>query len=165
MAKAIVGLFLIARILSLSGASILWSYISDNIGNRLLLVISGIGAVVLPAMVMLAPRIPQTVLFPGNGVDLREAYFVLVFVVAGIFLSSQFLGLNNYLLEISDGRTRPTYLGFYFSVLIPLAWMPLVGSLVIGHAGRYNLGFMLSLVAAVGLLVNAVKLGEPRNEE
>jgi len=163
--KALVGLFLVARVLSFSGASILWSHISDNIGNRLLLVISGIGAVVLPAMVMLAPRIPQAVLFPGNGVDLREAYFVLVFVVAGLFLSSQFMGQNNYLLEISDTRTRPTYLGFYFSVLIPLAWMPLVGSLVIGHAGRYYLGFMLSLVAAVGLLVNAVKLGEPRNEE
>jgi len=166
VAKALVGLFLVARVLSFSGASILWSHISDKIGNRLLLLISGIGAVVLPAMVMLAPRIPQTPLLGGSsGIDLRGGYFVLVFVVAGIFLSSQFLGLNNYLLEISDGRTRPTYLGFYFSVLIPLAWMPLVGSLVIGNAGRYHLGFMLSLVAAVGLLVNAVKLGEPRNEE
>jgi len=165
VAKALVGLFLIARMLSFSGASILWSHISDNIGNRLLLVISGICAIALPAMVMLAPRIPQTVLFPTNGVDIREAYFVLVFVVAGLFLSSQLLGQNNYLLEISDGRTRPTYLGFYFSVLIPLAWMPLVGALAIGNAGRYHLGFMLSLVAAVGLLVNAVKLGEPRNEE
>ncbi len=165
VAKALVGLFLVARVLSFSGASILWSHISDNIGNRLLLVISGICAIALPAMILLAPRIPQAPLLPGSGIDLRGGYFVLVFAVAGLFLSSQFLGQNNYLLEISDTRTRPTYLGFYFSVLIPLAWMPLVGSLVIGHAGRYYLGFMLSLVAAVGLLINAVKLGEPRNEE
>jgi len=112
--------------LSFSGASILWSHISDNIGNRLVLLISGICAVALPAMILLAPRIPQAPLLPGSGVDLRGGYFVLVFVVAGLFLSSQFLGQNNYLLEISDGRTRPTYLGFYFSILIPLAWMPLV---------------------------------------
>lgn len=165
VAKALVGLFLVARVLSFSGASILWSHISDNIGNRLLLVISGICAIVLPAMILLAPRIPQAPLLPGSGIDLRGGYFVLVFAVAGLFLSSQFLGQNNYLLEISDTRTRPTYLGFYFSVLIPLAWMPLVGSLIIGNAGRYHLGFMLSLVAGIGLLINAVKLGEPRNEE
>jgi len=36
---------------------------------------------------------------------------------------------------------------------------------VIGHAGRYYLGFMLSLAAGIGLLINAAKLGEPRNEE
>ncbi len=165
VAKGLVGLFLIARMLSFSGASILWSHISDNIGNRLVLLISGICAVALPAMILLAPRIPQAPLLPGSGVDLRGGYFVLVFVVAGLFLSSQFLGQNNYLLEISDGRTRPTYLGFYFSILIPLAWMPLVGSLVIGNAGRYQLGFVLSLVAGIALLINAVKLGEPRNEE
>jgi len=165
VAKAIVGLFLIARILSLSGGSILWSHISDNIGNRLLLVISGIGAVVLPAMVLLAPRIPQAPLLPNNGIDMREGYFILVFVVAGLFLGSQLLGQTNYLLEISDGRTRPTYLGFYFSILIPLAWMPLVGALVIGNAERYHLGFVLSLVAGIGLLINAIKLGEPRNDE
>jgi len=166
MAKALVGLFLIARMLSVSGASILWSYISDNIGNRLLLVISGICAIALPVMILVAPRIPQTALLGGSSdLDLRGGYFVLVFAVAGLFLSSQFLGQTNYLLEISDGRTRPTYLGFYFSILIPLAWMPLVGSLIIGNAGRYHLGFVLSLVAAVGLLINAVKLGEPRNEE
>ncbi len=165
VAKAIVGLFLIARMLSVSGASILWSYISDNIGNRLLLMISGICAVALPAMILLAPRIPQAPLLPNSDIDMREGYFMLVFVVAGLFLSSQFLGQNNYLLEISDGRTRPTYLGFYFSVLIPLAWMPLVGSLVIGNAGRYDLGFVLSLIAGVALLINAVKLGESRNDE
>ena len=164
--KAVVGLFLVARVLSFSGASILWSYISDNIGNRLLLIVSGVCALVLPAMILLAPRIPQTALLGGSsGIDLRGGYFLLVFVVAGLFLSSQFLGQTNYLLEISDGRTRPTYLGFYFSVLIPLAWMPLVGSLIIGNAGRYHLGFVLSLVAGIGLLINAIKLGEPRNDE
>ncbi len=166
VAKALVGLFLVARVLSFSGASILWSYISDNIGNRPLLIVSGVCALVLPAMILLAPRIPQTALLGGSsGIDLRGGYFLLVFVVAGLFLSSQFLGQTNYLLEISDGRTRPTYLGFYFSVLIPLAWMPLVGSLIIGNAGRYHWGFVLSLVAGIGLLINAIKLGEPRNDE
>ncbi len=164
VAKALTGLFLIARMLSFSAASPLWSYISDNIGNRLLLVISGITAVILPAMILLAPRIPQTTLLAGNGIGLRDGYFVLVFVVAGLFLGSQLLGQTNYLLEISDSSTRPTYLGFYFSVLIPLAWMPLVGALIIGNAGRYDLGFVLSLVAGIGLLINAVKLGEPRND-
>jgi len=165
VAKALVGLFLVARMLSFSGGSILWSYISDNIGNRLLLLISGICAIALPAMILLGPRVPQAPLLPSYGLDLRDGYFVLVFAMAGLFLGSPLLGQTNYLLEISDTRTRPTYLGFYFSVLIPLAWMPLVGSLIIGHAGRYQLGFVLSLVAGIGLLINAVNLGEPRNED
>ena len=165
MAKAMVGLFLVARMLSFSGANVLWSYLSDNLGNRLVLLISGLLCVILPVMVLLAPRVPQTLLISAHpAFDLRTGYFLLVFAVVGLLIGSQRLGQMGYLLEVTSPLRRPTYLGFYYAVLLPLAWAPFVGALVIGSQERYVWSFGLAVAAALGSLVNAFNLGEPRDD-
>lgn len=163
VAKAAVGIFLMARVLSFSGANTLWSYISDRIGNRLVLLISGVAATMLPLMMALGPQILQIELaWLGGSVSSVTVYFLLGFVLVGLSSGGQMLGQINYLLEVAPPRLRTTYLGFYFTVLLPLAWVPVIGSLIIGQAGRYTLGFVLSLIMAVAMLINVVKLGEIR---
>ncbi len=162
--KAAVGIFLMARVLSFSGANTLWSYISDRIGNRLVLLISGVATTVLPLMMALAPRIPQIQLTTpvGGSVNTILAYFVVGFILVGLCRSGQMLGQTNYLLEVAPSRVLTTYLGFYYIVLLPLAAVPVAGSLIIGQEGRYILGFALSMIMGLAMLINVVKLGEIR---
>jgi len=162
--KAAVGIFLMARVLSFSGTNTLWSYISDRIGNRLVLLISGVATTVLPLMMALAPRIPQTQLMTpvGGSVNTILAYFVVGFILVGLCRSGQMLGQTNYLLEVAPSRVLTTYLGFYYIVLLPLAAVPVAGSLIIGQEGRYILGFALSMIMGLAMLINVVKLGEIR---
>lgn len=167
VAVAAVGAFIIARQLGFGLASSLWSYISDHFGNRLLLLITSSMALLIPLLMLgaswLQPEASLTVI--GLNVDLRVAYLVAVFAVVGMTTGGRELGQSIYLLEVAPARKRATYLGFMSTVMLPLAWAPLLASLLIGRADRFMLGFGLSLAAALICLYNVARLSEVRFEE
>jgi MFS family permease len=161
-----VGIFLIARQLAFSLSSFLWSYISDARGNRLLMVITSSLALLVPVAMLAAPLVPagSRVAVAGLSVSAPVGYLAAVFVLLGLATGGLELGYNNYLLEVAPPRRRSTYIGFLSTINLVLAWAPLAGSLLIGGADRYMLGFALSVVAAGVCLYNVVRLGEVREE-
>ena len=161
-----VGIFLIARQVAFSLSSFLWSYISDARGNRLLMIITSSLALLVPVAMLAAPLVPigSTVAAGGLVVSAPLAYLTAVFVLLGLATGGLELGYNNYLLEVAPPRKRSTYLGFLSTLNLALAWAPLAGSLLIGQADRYALGFALSVVAGAVCLWNVVRLGEVRGE-
>ena len=161
--NAAVGIFLMGRVVAYSGSNGVWSYLSDRKGNRLVLLASAVAIVALPVLVALAWLIPAP--GPSAGATLlswRAVYLLGVFAVVGSAMSGEQLAQTSYLLEVAPARLLPTYLGFYYTAMFPLAWVPLLGALLIGGAERYLLGFGLSLLMAIGMLVNVIKLREIR---
>ncbi len=167
VAKATAGTFLAATVLGRTLSNILWGYISDRLGNRLLLLITSIIGASLPILVLLAGFVPQSPLhFAGEIVpDTTTAYLLLVFMLMGAIQSGQNVGQTTYLLEVAAPVRRATYLGFFYTVLVPASFAPFVGSLIIGAAGRYELGFAIATLMGLGSLINAVKLEELRWHE
>jgi MFS family permease len=161
-----VGIFLIARQVAFSLSSFLWSYVSDARGNRLLMLITASLALLVPAAMLAAPLVPTEarVVMLGLSIEAGLAYLTAVFVLLGLATGGLELGYNNYLLEVAPPRKRSTYIGFLSTLNLVLAWAPLAGALLIGQAGRYTLGFALSLVAAGVCLYNVMRLGEVRGD-
>lgn len=154
MSEAMVGVLVAVRMLCYSTANIPWSYLSDRIGNRLVLIVSGgllAGSIALVALMPVMPAAPVGRLL-GLTFDARTVVLLVVFAVSGAASSGQQLGHMSYLLELTPERTRAVYMATYYLVLLPLAFMPLASALLIGAGGRYMLVFALSGIIALATL-------------
>jgi MFS family permease len=167
VAKSAIGLFLGVKLLSFSCSNLLWSYLSDARGNRLLLVAASALGIAVPAMVCLAPMVPQGELHAAGGLALSaRGWFILAtFAMVGASNAGLQVGVTNYLLEIIPPRLRSTCLGFYYTTALPLAFVPVLGAVLIGARGHYALGFALSGIAAIAALLLAFRLREIRHSD
>ncbi len=149
-----VGIFLSVMVLAYSLSNVLWSYLSDGPGNRILLLISGACYLAVPAMALTAPFIPAqpTVGFLGLQAGPVFWWILAAFALSGLAKAGQMMGHTNYLLELSPEPSRPTYLSFYYATGLPLTFLPIVGAVIIGQEGRYELGFAFSLIISVLML-------------
>lgn len=164
MTPAMIGIYLALRALSQSLSNLAWSPLSDRAGNLRLLRMSGWLTMAVVFATLAAPLIPMTPLDGPLAVlgDLRVAHFMAIAVLLGIARGGALLGHNNYLLDLTPNRVRPTYLAFYHTILFPLCWVPFFGSLVIGEAGRYTLGFTFAAVLGIGMMADLMRLSEVR---
>lgn len=133
-------------------ANILWSYLSNRIGNRLLLIVACSLAMVVSAIVLAIAT--GAILLP-------------VWVFGGVFFLSAAVdsgignGGINYALEIVPEGERPTYIGAMNTLLaIAYGLAAVIGGMrdVIGFDGLYTI---TGVVAAIGI-VYIVSLPEPR---
>lgn len=163
---AAVGMFLGASVLAYSLSNVVWSYLSDGPGNRILLVISGACYVAVPAMALLAPFLPREGAFHVLGIEASTAFWWMMgaFALAGVSKAGQMMGHTNYLLEMSPARSRPTYLSFYYASGLPLTFLPVLGAVLIGEEGRYEVGFAISLLLSVLMLWVLFGLREVRED-
>ncbi len=161
--EEVIGLFLSCQAGASAVSNLLWSHISDKQGNRRLLIISSAASVATAALVLLSLAMPPTRLGTWFGVPftLPLAVFSLAFIPQGFAMSGLAMGQTNYLLDIAPNRRRVTYLAFSSVVMLPLAWWPVVGALLIGES-RFVLAFVVALLAALASFTNAWRLREPR---
>ncbi len=161
-----VGLFVSASVLALSLSNILWSFISDGPGNRLLLSLASGVYILVPAMALAAPLLPSqpTGQFMGMAVSPATWWMLAIFAVGGIAQAGMIIGMTNYLLELSPEPRRPTYLAFFYLARMPMAFWPLAGAALIGEAGRYEVAFAAALVIAVLMVGAALRLEEVRDK-
>jgi len=161
--QSVVGAFLTIMAAASAGSNVLWSRIGDRRGNRKLLIWSSATAALPAAIALLSPAVPATPLgtWFGLPLTLRLAVFSLAFIPLGFAAPGQDIGQTNFLLDIAPERRRSTYLGFSYVVMLPLAWWPVVGALMIGHA-RFALAFAVGTLAAAATVLIVTRLGEPR---
>jgi MFS family permease len=164
---AVVGLLLALKVLTYSLSNLLWSRVSDQIGNRRLIVASAWLCLATMLMVLAVRFLPPTYVVTVVGLRLtyQTLLLCLIFACLGFAAAGQEIGQSNFLLELSPLRKRPTYLGFYFLVLLPLCWVPFVGSLLIGQTGRFLTGFTISALLAAGMAFYSLHLKEVRVDE
>ena len=159
-----VAVFLIVRVLAYSASNVLWSYLSDGPGNRILLLMSGLCYLLVPGLMLIAPQMNTSpgALFLGVQTSPALWWMLLVFAVLGVASAGQDIGQMAYLLEMSPEGSRPTYLALYYLLGVPLAMLPLVGAAIIGHHGRYEIGFATSLIMVSAMVWVLQGLGEVR---
>jgi MFS family permease len=164
VAPAAVGLFLGAKVLTYSLSNILWSRVSDQQGNRQLLVLSSLISLLAMGLLLGVRFLPDGYLLTVAGLPLswRGALICLVFAAIGFSNSGQEIGYTNFLLEMLEERKRSVYLGFFYLFLAPLCWVPLVGALLIGQHGHFLLGFHLSAFLILAMVVYTFRLREVR---
>jgi MFS family permease len=162
-----VGVFMPAGILGYSLSNVLWSYLSDGPGNRILLLISGACYLLVPGLVLMAPHFSAAPTGTWLGIQTSPVFWwlILVFVLLGTSRAGQDLGHMNYLLELSPGRQYPTYYAFYALAGVPLSLLPMVGAVLIGKQGKYELGFAVALVFLAVMVWVLRGLREVRNIE
>lgn len=133
-------------------SNLLWGYLSNHIGNKIVLELVSATSIACPLIALGAafwmPAWP--LLCVG-----------VVFFLIGVTWSGVSLGYNNYVLEVSPAAERPTYLGFMNTYLSPVLLLSAVGGLIIDKTS-YEALFVISAAAALAALVFAVQLEEPR---
>jgi len=146
------GTFISWEFAGLIVANVLWSYLSNHVGNRTLLIIAcSLGALVSGGVVVYALEL----------VALPSWSFGMIFFFSAAVDSGVGNGGINYALEIVPEAERPTYIGLMNTVLAgALGVAGLAGGLrdVIGYHGLYVVTLGVALVSLVLIL----RLPEPR---
>ncbi|MCX7600032.1 MAG: MFS transporter [Armatimonadetes bacterium] len=164
---AAIGLLMPAGVLGYSLSNVIWSYLSDGPGNRVLLVVSGVCYLLVPALVLTAGHLSSQATGQWLGIPTSPAFWALLitFVLLGTARAGQDLGHTNYLLELSPGRHYPAYFAFYALAGVPLSLLPLAGAVIIGKRGNYEAGFLAALALLGAMLWVLRGLREVRKAE
>ncbi len=142
---ATVGIYLSLQMAGAAASNVLWGWLSDASGNRLVLLGTALSGA---AATMLALFTPAALPWLFGG----------VFLLLGFTLSGMRVGYSNYLWEMSAEETRPVCVALQNTVLAPL----LVG--LLSDRLSYTLLFSVAAVAWLLSLVLAMRLGEPRTD-
>lgn len=147
-----VGTLLVIQMAGAFFSNFLWGYLSNHIGNKIVLEMVSATSIVCPLIALAAalwsPAWPLLC-------------FAVVFFLIGMAWSGVSLGYNNYVLEVSPAAERPTYLGFMNTYLSPVLLLSAVGGLIIDKTS-YEALFVISAASALAALVFAQQLEEPR---
>jgi MFS family permease len=162
--RAAVGIFMGCKLVTYSLSNLLWSRVSDRQGNKRLMVLSGWLSILPVVVVLLAVFLPATPALTVSGLAMnwRVVALGVAFALIGSANAGQEIGGLNFLLDIIPERKRTVYLGFHYLLQAPLAWVPFMGALLIGQAGRFHLGFGLAIVLVLGMMWYTYRLREMR---
>ena len=142
-------------------ANIVWAYVSDRHGTRLVFKYAAIFCVVTPTLALAAIYVHQ---IPEIGAHWSLLVMTAAVIAASLFNTAFMMGSINYLLEIAPGRSRPTYIGTCQLALLPTALFPL-GAGVLASVLSYKAVFFVALVSGAPLFWLIRKLPEPRHTE
>ncbi len=152
--EAEIGTYISWEFAGLIVANLLWSFLSNRVGNRTLLIV----AVSLGLVVSLG-----AVLYAAELLPLPAWSFGAIFFLSAAVDSGVGNGGINYALEIVPEPERPTYIGLMNSILAgALIVAGVAGSLrdLIGYHGLY----LVTAVVALLSLVMILRLPEPRRQ-
>mgnify|MGYP001819357100 CR=1 FL=1 len=146
-----IGVYLAAQMAGGALSNLLWGWLGDRYGNRLVIIGTAITGGLAPLLALLAPSVTPLL-------------FLLVFALLGATISGMRLGYSNFILEMAPVGLRPTCVALQNTLLAPIAALPLVVGVLI-EAWSYP----VLLASGVVLMVVAVWLGirllDPRQGE
>jgi MFS family permease len=147
-----VGTLLFIQMVGMFLCNIMWGYLSDHVGNKIVLEIVSAMAIACPVLVVAGAEFLPSLPMLSVGA---------VFFLIGGSLSGIGLGYTNYMLDVSPADDRPTYLGFMNTFLSPVLLLSALGGLVIERSS-YETLFGVALAAAAVALFFALQMDEPR---
>ena len=146
------GVFLSVQMVGMIISNLLWSRLSDRVGNRIVLNLTAAVSAASPAIALFS-----TVAAPLRG----TAGFAAAFFFLGFTMSGLRLGHSNYMLDLSPESERPTYLGFMNTFLAPVMMLSAVGGFIVEKTS-FEILFAVALGAGLVALTFATQLEEPR---
>ncbi len=150
-----VGTYLLGMTLAGVLSNLVFARISDRHGNRLVMRLAALTAMLTPAAALLVA------FAPGLG-PARPMAFGLVFILQGIQVSARVIGGTNYLLEQTASIERVLYIGVAHGVLGMVFFMSPVGAAIVDNLGFVAL-FLVALAAGLVSIALSLTLEEPRH--
>ncbi len=167
MPVALAGILLSMKVITFSLSNLLWSHLSDNHSNRLLLTIISVVVISVPVATMLSGLLSATPIAVVMGVTVTPQLLLVILACIGVggAMSGTPLGCNAMLLEMLPERRSSVFIGFFFLMLLPTAAVPLIGALVIGANNRFGLGMGLAAFMGILMLMQIRRLQVVRDSE
>ncbi|MCD6117572.1 MFS transporter [bacterium] len=141
-----VGYFVIARMAGGIISNFLWAGLSNRLGNRIVIRLSSLSALISLIIAM-----------TGHSIIL----FLLVFVLIGFYYNGSSMGYNNYIMELGDSIERPRLISIQGTMLFPIYFFPLLGGFLLDHIGFIPTFTITSLLLLTSFILS-FGLCEPR---
>lgn len=141
LSEATIGLFIVCSALSGVVSNAMWGYIGEKYGVRWVLIVTACLMVFPPIIAFFSGILPIKYI--------QSAYF-LIFAISGILTNGMMVGFMAYMLNIAPPRSRPSYIGFMNTLLLPFSFAPTLAGLlvtVIGFQSLFGICFGVCLVA------------------
>lgn len=156
--ESIIGVFISAQMAGSILAGLLWGYLGDHFGNRLVIRCLGVAAGGTPLLALLASLLKSA----GLG-QLAIIPYLLLFATIGATLSGMWMGFTNYLLDTVQDLDRPTYIGMMNTLIAPFTFLPLLGGALVQMLSPQLLFAVTAGLIGLGNL-RAARLIEPRQQ-
>jgi MFS family permease len=135
-----VGVFLTCEMTGYVLSNLLWGYLSNNVSNRLVILLSSFCSIVPPLVLLLNILI-----------TLPVKLFCLIFFFLGSTNAGLSLGATNYLLELAPEEDRPIYIGFMHTSVGPTVFLSVIGGLILQLTSFPFLYILVLLIAILGI--------------
>lgn len=145
---ALIGVFVSAQMIGAGLSNLLWGWLGDRFGNRVVVTGVALTGSLVPVLALLIP-ISLAYLYTG------------VFVLLGATMSGMAIGYGNLLLEMAPVEVRPTCVALRDTLLAPAALLPLVAGALITKLPYLWVFGAGAVLMGVGFLL-ALRLLDPR---
>ncbi len=153
-----VGVYLMAYTAMGLLSNLLWGYISDRHGNRLVICLLSLVGLLVPLTALVILPLVRSV---SDSIALASYSFVVVFGLSGAFFSGNFIGSMNFLLDVAPPSRRTLYVGFMNTALGIFTFSSAAGGLVADWVGLRAIFYLATAFYLVALLFS-LRLREPR---
>ncbi len=141
------GTFLAIQMIGLVLSNLLWAYISDYKGNKLVVSLTALAAFLTPIIAILSKN--------------NFILFSLTFLFIGFTFSGMSVGYTNFILDQSPPKERPAYLGLNGTLTFPVLTYSLIGGILIKFVSYKTLFIVTAAIVFLGMILT-YNLKEPR---
>ena len=140
--ESTIGSFTAAGATSAVVSNVLWAYIGEKYGSRLLMIVTHSLACIAPIVAASVGRIPASY---------RITYYFLVFILTQSFLNGSIIAYMTYSLNLAPSMSRPTYLGFLNTLLFPMSFVPILAGKLVDIMSYETMFFLSAAMAALAV--------------
>jgi hypothetical protein len=163
----IIGLYIVGLTVARFGSNLIWGKLVDFKGNRFVLQVAALMRLGIPLIALVLPPLFNWSTFvdrvPG-GEDAIFYLFGLIFVLYGSALSAQALANLTYVMDVAEPEQRPAYFGLTNSILGFVAFVPVLGGIMV-DAFSFEFVFIVTFLIAFAGVVASGLLHEPKRED
>jgi MFS family permease len=134
-----VGFFIVYQMAGRLVASVPWAYLCNKAHNKQLLQSTSLLMLISLILALIAGA-SHTVDTPGTSLLIPIMFFLY-----GAAFNGMFLGINNYVLGVSDRQQRPILLGTMNALYVVTSILPVLGGIII-ESLPYDLLFITSII-------------------
>ncbi len=149
VAPGMVGIFLSVQMVGAALSNMLWGWLGDRYGNRVVLIGVALFGALSPLVAVIAPLVALPL-------------YTVVFLLLGGTMSGMRLGYGNLLLEMAPPELRPTCVALKDTLLAPFTLFPLVAGALVQRF-PYVWVFLAATLVMAGSLGVAYRLRDPRH--
>ena len=160
------GIFIWAQTAGSAGMSLVWAYLNDRYGSRVVIrAVSGL-IVAVPVAAVVIPLVARALHISAG----MSYLYAVVFLLTGATWGGAWMGFTNYVMELAGDDARPLFLGLQATLCAPTVAMPLLGGWLLSvfpkvGVAPYQTLFVLVALAGLVSMLSASRLTEPHPPE